>query len=137
MEFKKIGHWLQQERVRLARYFLIGCSAVLIDNGSYSIFTRLLHSDRRLANVVSVGIGAGFSFLLNKLWSFEQRRETTQQARRFLILFAFNYFLYQLIFWIAVHYFGFYDFAVKLIIVAAQTSWNFLLYRYWVYGVES
>ncbi|OGH68074.1 MAG: hypothetical protein A3C15_00830 [Candidatus Magasanikbacteria bacterium RIFCSPHIGHO2_02_FULL_50_9b] len=128
--------WIFNERVRLTRYFITGCSAVIVDAGLYILFTRALSLEEVASNVLSTTCGALYVFLLNKFWSFGSRGGTVRQSRRFLILFMFNYIFSQATFYLLVEKIGFHDLLTKLGIIALMVSWNFLLYKYWVYAVE-
>lgn len=130
----KTASWAWQERGRMARYFIVGVSAVGVDAGIYWLITRWLYIDFRIANLISTLCGAAYVFLLNKFWSFGERANTARQSRRFTILFIWNYFFQQGALIIFVQYFSAHDIVAKLGVIAILTSWNFLLYRYWIYA---
>jgi hypothetical protein len=39
-------------------------------------------------------------------------------------------------FYVALNYLGFHDLLAKVILVGMVVSWNFVIYKYWVYAVE-
>lgn len=123
------------ERIRIAKYFVSGLAAAAIDWIVYFVATRLLDVSPVPANIVSVLAGGTWAFLVNKFWSFEARKNTAQQSRRFAALFIFNYLFQQYGFYIAITHLGFHDLFAKLVLIAMMVSWNFLLYKYWVYAV--
>lgn len=120
--------------MRMSRYFITGVSAVGVDAGIYWLITRLLHTDFRIANLVSTLCGATYVFLINKFWSFGERTNTVRQSRRFAILFVWNYFFQQGALIVFVQHLHVHDLIAKFGIIAILTTWNFLLYRYWVYA---
>lgn len=128
--------WVRASRVQITRYLLTGFSAVAVDWGTYLVLSRVLETSLVLAQVVAVITASFYVFVMNKLWSFGAKHDTKQQTRRFLILFAWNWFFQQAAFYIAVTHFGFYDMAVKFFVLCAMVSWNFLFYKYWVYAAH-
>lgn len=128
--------FMWEERVRISRYLISGVSAVTTDAGLYFILTRALDVYFLSANIISVLCGGTVAFLLNKFWSFSVRADTLRQSRRFALLFAANYIFQQVALYVAHGVLGAPDAFVKLGLVAASTTWNFLLYRYWVYAME-
>lgn len=128
--------WLWDERVRVARYFITGCSAVVVDAGLYVVFTRIIGFSEVPSNVICTAIAAAYVFVMNKFWSFGSHGNTARQSRRFITLFIFNYAFNQGAFYLLVERAHLYDLLVKFGLIALMVSWNFLLYKYWVYAVE-
>ncbi len=132
---KKTVLWLWEERVRIARYMVSGFAAVAIDWCVYFIATRFFHAPQVPANIISVLAGGTWAFVVNKYWSFKAHENTARQSRRFATLFVFNYLFQQYGFFFALHYVHIFDLLAKAILIAMMVSWNFLLYKYWVYAV--
>ncbi len=128
--------WIWTERLRIARYVITGFSAVAIDASVYFFATRALHLNVYAANFLSVLAGGSFAFISNKLWSFQSQGNTLRQSRRFLGLFIFNYVFQQWGFYVAIRYLHAYDLLAKVLLIGLMVSWNFLIYKYWVYAVE-
>lgn len=133
---KMVTIWLWGERIRISKYLVSGFSAFGIDWLVYVVATRAFGFDELVSNVVSVLSGATFAFLANKFWSFSNRSNTGRQTRRFVTLFVFNYLFQQVGFYVALNYLGFHDLLAKVILVGMMVSWNFVIYKYWVYAVE-
>ncbi len=133
---KRTFLWAWGERIRIARYLVSGFVAVALDWGVYYIATRFFHISQVPANIFSVLVGGTWAFLINKFWSFEVKHNTARQSRRFVILFIFNYLFQQYGFFVALSYIHIYDLFAKFGLIAIMVSWNFLLYKYWVYAVE-
>lgn len=128
--------WVQNERVRITKYLITGFSAVGLDAGLYILLTRVFDISEVPANVCTTTIAATFVFLMNKYWSFNNHTGTLRQTRRYLILFAFNYLSSQTAFYLLVEKVEAHDLIVKFALIGVMTTWNFLLYKYWVYAME-
>lgn len=131
---------------RFLHYSIIGGTAFMLDYGSLFLLKEVFG----LSPVVSVILNQPptilYVFLLNKFWSFKAQGDTLKQAVKFSILMAANY-LFAVIwmwFWIQVIDFSFYLSAggvgkdigymvVRLANIILAVSWNFLLYKHWVY----
>lgn len=128
--------WVWNERIRISKYLISGFSAFAIDWGVYLVCTRAFHMNEYIANIVSVLVGATFAFLANKFWSFGHRENTGRQTQRFAVLFVFNYLFQQTGFYVALNYLHAHDLIAKIVLIGMMVSWNFLIYKYWVYAVE-
>ena len=128
--------WLWEERIRIVKYLISGFSAVFVDAGIYYSATRWFNAAPTRANIVSVAAGSIFAFTINKLWSFQQRGNTIAQSRRFIALAIFNYGFQQVGFYVATKTLHLHDLLAKCILIGIMVSWNFLIYKYWVYAVE-
>ncbi|MBL8993327.1 MAG: GtrA family protein [Spirochaetia bacterium] len=58
-----------------ARFMIVGAGAFLIDFGIYTASFRLLHFNDRLAYAAGVLIATTYAFILNKLWTFQNKGE--------------------------------------------------------------
>lgn len=133
---KMVTIWLWGERIRISKYLVSGFSAFGIDWVVYYVATRALNFPEFGSNVVSVLSGATFAFLANKYWSFGSRANTARQTKRFAALFIFNYVFQQVGFYVSINYLNFHDLFAKIILIGLMVSWNFIIYKYWVYAVE-
>lgn len=120
-------------RRQFAKYFIVGISAVILDIGSLFLLKQYAHMRPVWAVVVNQIFLINYVFFLNKYWSFRSKEWAHKQAVRFLIVCAFNY-----VFSIAWMYlfnekFGVNYLVARTVNIALAVSWNFLLYRYWVY----
>ncbi len=128
--------FVRDERVRITRYLLSGISAVAADAGLYFMLTRGYDVYFLTANIISVLCGGTVAFLLNKYWSFEVHHNTLQQSHRFATLFVANYLFQQVSLYVLHGLWGVPDALAKLGLIGVSTIWNFLLYRYWIYGIQ-
>ncbi len=122
-----------QIRQQFFRYFLIGGSGVFLDVGSFWLLTNVFH----LTPVVSVMINQpallAYVFFLNKHWSFKNKELPHYQLVRFLTLAGANYVIAILFMRVGHDVLGFHELWVRIVNIAAGVSWNFFLYKYWVY----
>ena len=65
------------ERVKFAKYVIVGISSVAIDLALLTIFVEWLHLNPTIAVVCNQVIVIGFNFTLNKKWSFGVRASPT------------------------------------------------------------
>lgn len=87
-----------------------------------------------VASVAAIQIVVGlWVFLLNKHWSFGEKSPHGKQLVKFSLLFGWNYIFGILSMYMGNKIWGFDPIPVRIIAIGLTTSWNFLLYRYWVY----
>lgn len=135
-------------RVQFAKYFTIGIGAVVLDIWSLH-FLVSLKVDPILSIVINQLVIVNLVFLLNKRWSFGAKGITHKQAIKFYLVAGFNYLFAIAWMWFFtnllnlhqyVEYFGVsqanYYLIVRLVNVAMSVSWNFLLYKFFVYKYE-
>ena len=135
-------------RVQFAKYFTIGIGAVVLDIWSLHFLVNL-HINPILSIVINQLVIINLVFLLNKYWAFGSKGVTHQQIIRFYLVAGFNYLfaiawmyiftslinLHQYIQYIGISQTNYY-LVVRLINVAMAVSWNFLLYKFFVYRQE-
>lgn len=122
-------------RAQFAKYFIIGISAVILDVGSLYLLKQYAHMRPVWAVVVNQIFLINYVFFLNKYWSFKNAGWSHMQAVRFLIVCAFNYIFSICWMYLFNEKFGVNYLVARTINIALAVSWNFLLYRYWVYVV--
>jgi putative flippase GtrA len=120
-------------RREFAKYFIVGISAVVFDMGTLIAAKELLHIPPTFAVVVNQAFVLVYVFLVNKYWSFRNREVPHKQAVRFLSLAAFNYAVSVFTMYVFHDTIGFDYRLVRLGTIALMVSWNFFLYKYWVY----
>lgn len=124
------------------RYFIVGCSAFVLDMGTLFVFTNFFQLHPVVSVVINQIIILVYIFFINKIWSFGSQGETSRELLRFLSLTGLNYI-------IAVSWMWFWTDKLKISILAngvdigyliARTinivlaiCWNFLSYKHWVY----
>ncbi|MEK4345582.1 MULTISPECIES: GtrA family protein [Paenibacillus] len=70
---------------QLMRFGVTGCSAVLTDSFIYYLLLNIWSTS--ISKGMSFLCGAGISFLLNKLWTFEATQNTSSHIWKFSVLY--------------------------------------------------
>jgi|WetSurMetagenome_2_1015567.scaffolds.fasta_scaffold283166_2 putative flippase GtrA len=131
---KKIVKFLWSLRQQFTRYFITGTSAVILDMSSLILLKETLHFPAFFAVVVNQIFINIYVFLINKYWSFKQTSMTRRQVLRFGIVVAYNYCFSITTMYIFNHLLGYNYIAVRLASIILAVSWNFFLYKYFVYA---
>ena len=121
------------ERMKFAKYVIVGISSVAIDIGLLVVLVEWLSLNPTLSVIINQAIVLGFNFTLNKKWSFGSTGASHKELARYLTLATWNY-----IFSVgAMHYgnevWGFPYLLVRIGSIMCMTLWNFALFRLWVY----
>lgn len=85
------------------------------------------------AVVFSQIVVLSYNFSLNKLWAFGSNGLSRKQFIRYFSVATWNYFFAVVIMWIFNEKFGFHYLVVRLASIMLMVSWNFLLYRFWIF----
>jgi putative flippase GtrA len=134
---KKLIKHLWTFRREFAKYFIVGISGVVIDMGLLVLFKEVFAIPPVWAVVIIQLLMIVYIFLLNKYWSFRNKEVDHRQLVRFLILAGFNYLFSVLVMYIFNDLLGFEYKLVRLATIAVMVSWNFFLYKHWVYANNS
>ncbi|MDP2685165.1 MAG: GtrA family protein [bacterium] len=118
---------------QLIKYVCIGAISVATDIIFLYFFTEFFNLWYVLSAGLSFLIGLIIVFVLNKFWSFQKYAFTKEQLKKFIILMAFNYLSNMLLILLLTEIVEITYLSSKLIIIAMQTIWNFLLYKFWVF----
>lgn len=120
-------------RREFAKYFIIGIFGVILDMSSMILFKEIFGWAPITAVIVNQVFLLVYVFLLNKYWSFRNKEMPHKQIIRFLTLAGFNYLVSVFAMYIFNHKLEFDYRLVRLVTIALAVSWNFFLYKYWVY----
>jgi len=134
--FEKIISYYHRTKKEFFRYFVVGVTGVLLDLGLLMIFKEYFLWTAVMSVAVSQVIVIGYNFLLNKYWSFGSKEMPHRQLIRFLAVVGVNYAISLVIIYIFSQKIGFDYRLVRLANIVLSVSWNFILYKYWVYKVE-
>lgn len=115
------------------RYFIVGCSAVLLDMATLYWLKTIIGLSAVWSIVINQLAMCSYVFLLNKYWVFTSSGAFARQAVRYFSLAAANYLIAIIWMWIFNEQIGFNYLLVRLVNIALSTAWNFLLYRFFVY----
>ena len=119
------------------RYFVVGSSSVLLDIGTLYCLKDFFGLSPVLSIVINQLIIYVYVFLLNKFWVFSIRSATLKQMIRYCILALINYIIAIIWMWFFHNILGINYLLVRLGNIALSTIWNFLIYRFFVYQVNS
>ena len=130
---ESLRHYVWSVRGQFLRYALTGGSGVILDMATLVLFREILGFTPVLAVALNQFLVLGYNFTLNKYWSFENRDPSPRQLRRYLTLAAGNYLFSVGTMYLFSHLFGWDYRLVRMGTIVVMTSWNFLLYKHWVY----
>ena len=133
---KKYLTYLWLHRDQFVRYFSVGISALFFDMLSLWILKEFFGLLPVVAVVVNQAFILLYVFLMNKKMSFKAGGEAHKQMIKFLTVALGNYIFAVLWMWLFNHKFGFNYLLVRMANIALAVSWNFLLYKEWVYRVK-
>jgi len=121
------------ERVKFAKYVIVGVSSVAIDISLLIVCADILSINPTVSVVLSQAIVLTFNFTLNKKWSFGSVGKAHQELVRYLILATWNYVFSVSAMYVGNEQWGIHHVAVRVLSIACMVLWNFALFRFWVY----
>lgn len=121
-------------RVQFARYFMIGISALVVDMSTLWLFVDIFHWAAIPSLMVNQIIVLTYIFYLNKRWAFKSSGQTKQEVKRYFIMYFFNYLFAITWMWFWHNKLGFEPKLVRLANIILAVSWNFFLYKFFVYA---
>lgn len=130
-----IKTWVKSKTARqLMRYLVTGFTAFGIEYCLYVLLYKLVGIDYVLSSMVVYALVFGFSFMVNREWSFESTGDIKRQTILYLLLFAFNLvvsnvFLMQFF----TETLGVNALLSPILKMACVVCWNFLAYKYIIY----
>lgn len=123
-------------RHQFVRYFIIGFSGVFLDVGTLYLLKEYLHFRPVVAVIINGILLINYVFFLNKYWAFKSTGVTHKQIVRFFLLAGVNYVIAVGWMYIFNEKLGLNYLLVRVANIALSVTWNFLLYKYWVYKHE-
>jgi len=130
---KKTAKFCWSLRRQFAKYFIIGIISFVLDMSSLIFLKETLHLLPFVAVIANQIFILVFVFLMNKYWSFKEHSLTHRQLWRFCIVVALNYSFSVAAMYLFNHRLN-YDYRlVRLASIMLAVSWNFFLYKYFVY----
>ncbi len=133
---EKIAAYYHRTKKEFFRYFVVGITGVLLDLGLLIVLKEYLDWTPFLSVAISQILVILYNFLLNKYWSFGSRDMPHWQFVRFMVVVGFNYLVSLAVIYIFSQKMSFDYRIVRLANIILSVSWNFVLYKYWVYKVE-
>lgn len=129
---RRLLHAARSHAPQFGKYLLSGGSAAFLELSSYQVML-LLHIFYRTAAAISGIIGLFAAFLFHKYFVFQKRQKTGQHTVRYVLLQTFNYFAQLFLVTIFVETVGTGPVLAKILGIGSMVSWNFLLYKFFVY----
>ncbi len=133
---QRIFSYIWRSRRELIKYVIVGGSGVTLDIISLTLLKEQFGFTPTSAVVINQALLLGYIFLLNKFWSFRNTDVPHKQVVRFLILAGANYVFSVVTMYFFNHHLHVHYLLVRLGSIAIMTSWNFVLYKQWVYRNE-
>lgn len=132
---KKILYWAWGMRYQFIKYFVVGVTSFVLDVGSLYLLKEYLHWTPVAAVIVNQIFILNFVFAMNKYWSFKATGMTKKQIIKFYTVAGFNYLFAIIWMWVVNDHFGVNYLITRIANIILAVSWNFLLYRYFVFVV--
>ena len=85
-----------------------------------------------IAASISYWISVLFNFFLNRQWTFQTKQNLRKHLFLYAILLGFNFVITLLIIFSLGKLHISYAIA-KIVAVAVQVSWNYFIYKYWIF----
>lgn len=119
---------------QLTRYLITGFTAFGIEYALYVLLFKIVGFDYILASMVVYALVFGFSFMVNRKWSFESTGDIKRQSFLYLMLFLFNLVVSNVF---LLKFFtetlGINALISPFLKMACVVCWNFLAYKYIIY----
>lgn len=131
--FKRIIAHLWGMRIQVGKYLVVGITSFGLDILTLIFFTQTLGYPPVVSVMFNQLIVIVYHFLMSKYWSFTSPVMLHKAFVRYCALLAFNYFVAILLMYILHNRFGIDYRLVRLMSVVASVTWNFYLFRYWVF----
>ncbi len=130
---KRTVQYFWNARRQVGKYIAVGGSGVFLDMGTLALFQNIFGVNPTIAVAMNQILILAYNFTLNKYWSFRNKELSRKQIIRYLALAFANYVISVIV----MHYFNevrhINDKIVRLATIAVAASWNFVLYKQWVY----
>lgn len=118
------------------KYFIVGLTGFAIDLVSLVFIKEYLGFSAVLAVVINQIVVICITFLLQRRWTFRSKALAHQELVRYIMVFALNYVLAVGVMYVFAELLS-YDYRlVRVVNIACSVSWNFLLYKVWVFQEE-
>lgn len=134
---QKTARYLWSVRWQFVKYSITGMSSVVLDFISLIVLKERFGVAPVVAVIINQAFLLGYNFSLNKYWTFRNRAVPHRQIVRYATLAAWNYFFSVAAMYVFNTVLAFDYRIVRLGSIGVMVSWNFLLYKHWVYREET
>ncbi len=108
---------------------------MILDLGSLFLFREAFGVHPAVGVAMNQILVILYSFTLNKYWSFQNQEMPHRQFVRFFLVFLWNYVFAITFMYVGHDIFHFDYLPVRLVGIILSVSWNFVLYKNWVYKI--
>lgn len=115
------------------RYFVVGGSGTILDLATLKLFRAVFGLSPTLSVAINQVIIICYNFLLHKHFSFKNKAMPHKQFVRYMVLVGLNYFIAVQVMYFFGDKLGYDPMLVRICNIAASVSWNFVLFKKWVY----
>ena len=129
---RRAYHAVRPHVPQMFRYLMSGGSAAALELGSFQLM-QWAGVWYLIAGIISSGIGLLSAFTFHKYFVFKKKENTTSHVVRYLILQGMNALAQVGLLFVFVEYFGVAPFLGKILAIGVVVSWNFFLYKFFVY----
>lgn len=124
-------------RKEFFKYAIIGVVAFIFDISTLYILKEQLNLSATLAVIINQPFLSMGVFFLNKHWSFGVGGLTHRQIVRYYTVAGFNYIFSVVWIYLVHEQFGAHYLTARIVNIILAVTWNFLLYKHWVYRVDN
>jgi len=133
---RRTAQYLWAAKVQFAKYATVGGVGVILDFSTLILLKEMAGFTPVIATMINQLIVLSFNFTLNKLWSFQNKEIPYAQMVRYGLLAGWNYLFSVGMMYLFHDLFGIHYLLVRGGSIAVMVSWNFLLYKHWVYRAQ-
>lgn len=139
LDFKKIFEEALQNpfsvlKYSFIRYLIIGTSTFILDFGIFNFLITFTNIEALPANLLSTFLSLFFNFTMSNFWTFGlDSSHKTKKLGKYAVLATFNYFFGNFAFHLFEDNTDINLNIAKAIITVTIVTWNFLLYKTWVF----
>lgn len=120
--------------VAFLKYLLIGFSTYGIDFLLYNLLDSLTSIQDINANIISTFGSLTFNFIMSNFWTFNTGgKNKLTRLKRYTVLVIANYIFGNLAFYFLYYQLHINDNLTKIITLGCIVSWNYFLYKFWVF----
>lgn len=131
--FERFYLYAKDNGRQFGKYFFVGVSGVVLDLVSLTILKEKFGIRPVAAVVINQAGLLVYNYCLNKYWTFKNKRISHQEVIRYAALAVANYIFSVAVMYLLNERLGLHYQLVRLGTIAVMVSWNFFLYKYWVY----
>ena len=119
---------------QLFKYSIVGIFNTIIGLTVIYFFFNILSVNYIIANIIGYAFGLVNSFIWNKKWTFKSSKHYSKEIVPFMIVFGISYAANLLTVILSVELVKIHPNIAQIIGIAAYSSTNFLINRYWTFS---